>query len=109
GYKEAATLAAEVRKALELRDRVLADLPYYAQWLTRRPLEKVSDASLQRVERLAEATRQLVGLLRPNAETNPKREALGKLCQDVNSDFRALAEEKDVLADSLINAGVRVL
>ncbi len=38
GYKNALLDARAVRKALELRDAALAELPYYAQWLAQRRL-----------------------------------------------------------------------
>src|SRR5205823_4426002 len=57
GYQQAAAVAAEVRDGLKLRDQLLAELPYYARWLTLRPPKNESAKVLaDHVKQLAEAT-----------------------------------------------------
>lgn len=104
GYVQAGAIAAEVRNALELRDRVMADFPYYAQWMTRRP-GRVPESSLERAKQLADATHQLSQRL---AQPGPDTDNLRKLRQEMETNFRALSEEKDTVTRDSLNAGQRV-
>src|SRR5262249_20697792 len=102
-YEQAKVIALGVRKALDLRDRVMADLPYYAQWLTRIP-GTPSEPSLERATRTESAQDALFNFL---AQQTPDYASLRKLYQEIDKDFSALREEKDPTLQSIVK-GQRV-
>lgn len=112
GYQHAESIAVEVRGALALRDRAMAEYPYYAQWLLRRPPEEVSDPSFERVQRLAEATHALAQFLaQPTplpGEVPPtdlldgaQLKKLQELSKEINGRLSALEAEKDQVVRSV--------
>lgn len=85
-YEKALADAALVRDALDMRDRVLADLPYYAEWLARRrtPADDEQTQLVRQVETLAAVVGDLAwclnqgsfevkAFMQPNAARNPEK------------------------------------
>ena len=115
GYQEALDDAAVIREALALRDGALADLPYYADWLARRPLPPGTEPAeklemlVSQVERLSEHVGQLTWALKafpgqdfrkPHPERNPKgltrKELMVQWIRELKNDFQ---DPKTDLAD----------
>ncbi|HMC64967.1 MAG TPA: hypothetical protein VKI65_08495, partial [Gemmataceae bacterium] len=74
-YADAQKDAQDVRQALKARDQILAELPYYSQWLARQRLReesqrRLADDRVKQVEALWKDVHQLVQLLQPQ---NPDR------------------------------------
>jgi hypothetical protein len=101
-YKEAQDTALDVRRALAMRDRVLATLPYYTHWLARRPqLSKDDEEKLtglwQRVHELR------AGLDQPDLARAP---SLAKLAEDIGKRLTEIEKQFGQIA-SLTNNTVQ--
>ncbi len=105
-YESARALGNEIRQALELRDEVLADLPYYAEWLAQwRPggaaESKEKTDLVQQLDRLAANVGQLTWCLDQQEQSaegfrnsfhNPKgwdaRQLINHWMTEIKQDFR---------------------
>lgn len=91
-YSEASERAAAARSALDARDRVLANLPDYSQWLAHRhPDDLLKDDRSAALEELWSQTHQLVEQLgKPGDETTTP--TLRRLEQSVSAGYQQLLE-----------------
>lgn len=97
GYEDALTTAVAVRQALQTRDEVLAYLPFYAQWLARRP---TADATLVPLVLgsgdnvgLWAAVHQLDDLLHKGPGDKERLKRLTELRDKVHKDFTKLRDD----------------
>jgi hypothetical protein len=106
-YQKAETRAAAVRRALGVRNRVFARLPYYSQWLGRRNSSGETDSlSINRAESLWKDAHRLTELLLagkwewleeapPASIEHPTPRSIVTITQSLGTDFDAM--EKDFL------------
>jgi hypothetical protein len=102
-YAEAQKAGLALREAFAIRDRVLADLPYYALWsIQHRGTD--SGARVDSVEQLALKTHELARLLNPNQSPLPwpVPEPIKSLTADVAAGFKDLNARFELQCDSLI-------
>jgi hypothetical protein len=128
-YQSAGRDAAQVRQALEVRDQVLAELPYYSHWLASRHVANDQEEAelrkwLDHVEKLWAGTHQLVQALEkpdpkladPALRSDEVQAAFTQVKNDFNERCKSLGDEvlqdnwhkhEDVLSVPLIEAPVR--
>jgi hypothetical protein len=95
GYLAAAADAARVQKALELRDQVLAEVPYYARWLAAKRVSTAGvdmqlQALLREVQQAAGRMSDLAGALKEAEGGNRNAAALPKITGPLAENYAAL-------------------
>jgi hypothetical protein len=88
-YEQAQAAALDVRRAASVRDRVLAELPYYTRWLAERGPEQ-EKALVELWDRTHELRRRLEAP--PAKGAAEEAAALGKLAGDVAEGFRRVED-----------------
>lgn len=87
-YLEAQEIGLEVRRALRVRDRLFAELPYYSQWLARR--RAADEPLLRKVANLWKQLHELDRLL-----DRTERNGLAPLAKDAQEAFASLKDTFD--------------
>jgi hypothetical protein len=116
-YKQAEQNILILREALNLRDEVLAELPYYSHWLASRRLspdptrrseeEKTREQKLRLAEQLWQETHQLaLGLQEPKANPSPD---LKKNAQLVREEFKVIKNDFEESCKTLDNVAQQSL
>jgi Mg-chelatase subunit ChlD len=83
GYMKAQDLAVKIRRALDLRDRLYAELPYYTHWVAERGSEHEVDVVVQLWNELHKLRRLL-------EKPIPGEEGIAQAAQRIAEDFKRI-------------------